>query len=191
MNLNSFFKNWFEGEGYPNYEVLWRNESNHQVIVTIKQKTSDQSVPFFDMPIELELNDGNQDTLIKVNHQFSGQDFILDLNFTPNQLNFDPNRWLLAKSKVSNIVDAGNLGKITIALKPNPTKENLHVIFSKAVALKEIKIYTSQGALLKSLAFNGNFSLSENIYLADLSDGYYLLKIVTDEAVLSSPFVKF
>ena len=143
------------------------------------------------MPIELELNDGNQDTLIKVNHQFSGQDFILDLNFTPNQLNFDPNRWLLAKSKVSNIVDAGNLGKITIALKPNPTKENLHVIFSKAVALKEIKIYTSQGALLKSLAFNGNFSLSENIYLADLSDGYYLLKIVTDEAVLSSPFVKF
>ena len=76
-------------------------------------------------------------------------------------------------------------------MKPNPTKENLHVIFSKAVALKEIKIYTSQGALLKSLAFNGNFSLSENIYLADLSDGYYLLKIVTDEAVLSSPFVKF
>ncbi len=191
LNLNSFFKNWFEGEGYPNYEVLWRNESNHQVIVTIKQKTSDPSVPFFDMPIELELSDGNQDTLLKVNHQFSGQDFILDLNFTPNQLNFDPNRWLLAKSKVSNIADAGNLGKITIALKPNPAKENLQMVFSKAVALKEIKIYTSQGTLLKSLAYNGNFSLSENIYLADLSTGYYLLKIVTEEAVLSSPFVKF
>ena len=190
-DMQWFFDDWFIGEGYPNYEILWRNEVNNQVVVTIKQKSSAAAVSFFEMPIELQLSNSTKDTLVRIDHLFSGQDFVLRLNFTPDKLDFDPNRWILAKSKVSNVADVTNLGKITLQIRPNPASENVSLAFSKAISLNELKIINAQGEIIKTINYSGNFTISENVYIGDLPAGYYLVRIKTDKEILINSLIKF
>jgi hypothetical protein len=190
-DMQWFFDDWFIGEGYPNYEILWRNEANNQVVVTIKQKSSAAAVSFFEMPIELQLSNSIKDTLVRIDNLFSGQDFVLRLNFTPDNLAFDPNRWILAKSKVSNVADVANLGKITLQINPNPASENISLAFSKAISLNELKIINTQGEILKTINYSGNFTINENVYIGDLPAGYYLVRIKTDKEILINSLVKF
>ena len=190
-DMQWFFDDWFIGEGYPNYEILWRNEVNNQVVITIKQKSSAAAVSFFEMPIELQLSNSTKDTLVRIDHLFSGQDFVLRLNFAPDKLDFDPNRWILAKSKVSNVADVTNLGNITLQIRPNPASENVSLAFSKAISLNELKIINAQGEIIKTINYSGNFTISENVYIGDLPAGYYLVRIKTDKEILINSLIKF
>lgn len=177
--LDSFFNDWYEGQGYPNYDILWRSEINGQVIVNIKQTTSHSSVPFFEMPVPIYFSDGTKDTTVICDHKFSNQEFVFDLSFTPTEALFDPGRWILAKYRISNFLDAPNFSKIQVSVKPNPVTDLCTFSFDKAVILSRIELYDSFGRLLKTVEFSSNhYTLSESVSFAELNQGIYTAKII-------------
>jgi aminopeptidase N len=80
QKLDEFFDDWFYGEGYPSYTVQWKAGSD-QVELTLFQQTSHPSVDFFEMPVPIRVSGHGQDTLLRLDHTFSGQEFALDLPF--------------------------------------------------------------------------------------------------------------
>ena len=65
-NLTTFFKNWFEGQGYPTYKVEWSQIGNSYVKINMAQTTSHPSVTFFDLPVALKFKNATQEKTIVV-----------------------------------------------------------------------------------------------------------------------------
>ncbi len=188
-NLTEFFEDWYSGEGFPSYDVLWKDAGNNQMIVKIAQTTSDLSVDFFEMPVPIKFFNATEDTIVICNHQFSNQEFLFQLNFKPTSALFDPEKWILAKSRISNSLEVGNFDKLNINLFPNPINNKINFSFSKAVLLKTILIYDNNGKLLKDYSFDNTYVLNQELNLFDLNTGFYLVKIITNDKITTSRFV--
>jgi hypothetical protein len=78
-----------------------------------------------------------------------------------------------------------------LQIRPNPASENIHLVFSKAISLNELKIINTQGETIKTISYSGNFTISENLYIGDLPAGYYLVRIKTDKEILNNSLIKF
>ncbi|MCF2505069.1 T9SS type A sorting domain-containing protein [Dyadobacter sp. CY107] len=106
-DLTYFFNQWFTGQGYPSYKVEWFTE-NDQVQVKLDQTTSHASVNFFELPVPLlfENTGTGQKKLVVLNNVANGQTFLEPLGFTPNQVTFDPEKWLISKN--NNVVQVSD-----------------------------------------------------------------------------------
>lgn len=122
QNLDEFFADWFYGQGYPIYTVKWSKGQGNAVKITLLQNTSHPSVSFYEMPVPVLLTNGAQDTLLVLDHTYSGEQFDVQLNFTPNTLIFDPEYWLLSRNnKVEEVLATGEpLPTTYLDVAPNP-----------------------------------------------------------------------
>ena len=100
QNLDEFFDDWFYGQGYPTYMVVWSQNAAHQLSVQLFQTPSHASVSFFEMPVPIRFNGAGQNVTLVFDPTVNGQTFINQLNFTVTSVDFDPNRWLCAKSSI-------------------------------------------------------------------------------------------
>lgn len=103
-DLTYFFNQWFTGQGYPSYKVEWFADKN-EVQIKLSQTTSHPSVTFFELPVPLLFKNSvtGQQKLVVLDHVADGQVFLENLGFTPNQVTFDPEKWLVSKN--NNIIN--------------------------------------------------------------------------------------
>jgi len=101
-SLSAFFEKWFYGEGYPVYQVEWRQDSGNNVLVKINQTTSHPSVTFFDMPIPVQFKNSSRDTILVFDHVKNGQSFVANPGFTADTAIFDPDLWILSRNAVKH-----------------------------------------------------------------------------------------
>ncbi len=80
-DLTQFFKDWYEGQGYPSYKVQWSPLANNQVEITMNQTTSHPSVSFFALPVALKFTKGNLQKTVVVDNKFNGQVFVENIGF--------------------------------------------------------------------------------------------------------------
>ena len=104
-SLSSFFKKWIYGEGYPNYEAEWSQNSNNWVRVKLKQTTTHPSVGFYEMPVPVLLKGASGTLNAVLDHKESGQEFWINAGFPVDSVFIDPDSWILSKSKFSYKVD--------------------------------------------------------------------------------------
>ena len=71
----------------------------------------------------------------------------------------------------------------TLVIYPNPTLTHLNI--DTGLEIREITIIDITGKLIKTIKQNTN-----DINVADLSNGIYFLKLVTDEGTITKKFVK-
>jgi len=129
QNLSEFFKDWYKGEGYPNYVAEWSQNTSKTIIIKLNQTTSHPSVSFYEMPVQLQFKNSVRDTIITVNHNQNGQTFIFNPGFVADTLIIDPNLWILAKERTSKkVVSSVNLNEIIVF--PNPLTNLLSVSLS-------------------------------------------------------------
>jgi len=98
FDLEDFFREWVFGEHYPVYQLSWIAETaqhGYDTRVTILQTTGTTNPPFFAMPVELRIVGTEQDTSVKVQHEFSGQEFTVHTPFKPQSVLIDPDGWIL------------------------------------------------------------------------------------------------
>lgn len=127
QDLEEFFADWFYGEGYPSYTII-TNLGSRDIQLNLVQSTSHPSVDFYEMPIPLLFSNGLQDTLVIVDHQFSGQHFNISLDFSPNTLVFDPNFWILSGSNELKILpNWQDVIELAINIYPNPTTDRIRI----------------------------------------------------------------
>lgn len=126
QNLTEFFNDWYKGQGYPNYQVN-ATLLPDQIKFQLFQTTSHPSVSFFEMPVPIRIYGTNQDTLVRLNHQFDGQEFTFPLSFVPDSIRFDPDREILAKSLVVYVVTSAKplISHSTISIQPNPFSDQM------------------------------------------------------------------
>jgi aminopeptidase N len=102
QNLTEFFNDWYEGQGYPTYDIRWSN-NGAGVSIKISQTTSHPSVSFYEMPVPLRILGGpGQSMDVRLENTVNGQTFTVMPGFVATQVEFDPEKWLLAKSLVQN-----------------------------------------------------------------------------------------
>ncbi len=188
QELDEFFRDWYAGQGYPSYLVTW-SQGNGRLTLRIDQSTSHPSVDFYEMPVPLLLTGEQDDTLVVLDHRFSGQEFTLEPGFQVDSIRFDPQlRLLSAGNQVTESVSARPAPEaLGVRLYPNPASDRLHLEFDRAhwpELPRELLLYDSSGRLLR------RFPLQTELWIDDLPAGPYWLQLAGDRGKMVLGFQK-
>jgi aminopeptidase N len=186
--LADFITQWFYGQGYPSYLVLYEQQANKQLKITINQTTSDNSVPFFEMPVPITFKAPGKDTTVVFDHTSSGQVFYVNLNFVPDSILFDPDMHILsAKNRVEE-ENAYLRSLQSIVVYPNPASDAVNVEVNDLTNYpRTVELYNMLGQrLLSFVPAENKFSVS----FTSLACGTYYLKIISGEKVYTHKLVK-
>jgi aminopeptidase N len=181
-DLTVFFQNWIYKEGYPNYQAEWSQNINKWAKVKLSQTTSHPSVKFYSMPVMLEFRSANDSLRVVVDHQYSGQEFNVQLHFVPDTLIIDPDLWLLSRVKTSKKIAAPSSPDI-IQLYPNPAPRNaLLTVRNPSGSKLYVRLFNAAGQLLYSREINTT-GRDEDVPLplSQQPRGTYLLDIRNDK----------
>ncbi|MCC7504202.1 MAG: T9SS type A sorting domain-containing protein [Saprospiraceae bacterium] len=171
-NLDAFFADWFYGQGYPSYDVSWSKSPSALVTIKLEQTPSHPSVSFFEMPVPVRLTDGVHDTTLVLPHTYSGQVFTAQLDFSPTELVFDPDLWLVSRNNlVQEVSDTGGpLPQFTLDVAPNPTADDLHLRLRTLYGEQaRISLWSADGKLV----LQQDEHLSPGVNLITLSTAHF------------------
>jgi len=130
LNLDAFFLQWVFGERFPVYQLRWAagaTSAGYDLRVTIDQTTGTDNPSFFAMPVELRIEGMGRDTTVRVQHSFSGQDFLVQLPFEPEEVRLDPDNWILKEVR-----EGSSLLPVRVVLAqnyPNPFNPGTSIQF--------------------------------------------------------------
>ncbi len=173
QNLTWYFHDWFTGEGFPSYQITW-NQSGNTVNLTVNQTASyPSSIPFFGLPLPIEFKDQTHDTIIRLNHTFSGQTFSVTLPFAVDSVKLDPDIWLISNGNTVTGIKEYELDK-EISVFPNPATDKVQIIFGKIFSNMSLELMDVSGRTVKSLSANGMKSIV--LDLNGCSKGNYILQ---------------
>ncbi|MBC7775805.1 MAG: M1 family metallopeptidase [Phycisphaerae bacterium] len=183
QDLDEFIADWFYGKGFPSYQVDWSKNLSNVVKITLKQSSSNPSVSFFEMPVPVKLTDGLHDTTLVLNHTFSGQVFTAALNFTPTELIFDPELWLLSRNNhVQEVSSTGEpLPSLSIDVVPNPAMANFSIrLRATEVDKARLTLWAADGKLVLEQTVDILPGLNEiPVVSGEFPAGRYLLRLET------------
>ncbi len=186
-DLSKYFEDWIYKEGYPNYEVVWW-PAETGIAIQLNQSPSHESVGFFELPVELEIRGIGQDTVLTLNNTYNGQIFLVNPGFDVNDITFDPNYWLIAKSTVRIDLENDYTDFLVI---PNPATDVIRVsILNPNFRADRVEIIDSQGKILDTeIPINeirGGFEWN----VSHLAPGHYIIRMMSGVHAKSIPFVK-
>lgn len=187
-DMNNLFNQWIYGEGYPDYKILWDyNKSTKKGTINFKQINTST---YFKLPVEIRFINGNSDTSIVFYNTFQDENFEFELNFTPSEALFDPNRWLVASSLISNKNEVEQYNTIKLNLYPVPSNNQITLKFNNKVLLEKIEIYNSQVQLMKTYVNNNN-SPTNDFVIKDLNleQGIYIVKCITNNNTITEKII--
>jgi len=175
QNLTEFFNDWYKGEGYPIFEVNSQINGN-EVVINLSQTSSHPSVSFFEAAVPFKISGFNRDTIIYINHIQNGQLTSVQLPFVANAVEFDPDRYLLAKSSSTLVSSRGNVLLPDLNIFPNPVADNLVIRGLKANIY--IQIVDSKSVVYKSWFSNSD---TEGVDVSSLPSGIYTISFSSSE----------
>ncbi len=178
-DLTGFFKDWYEGEGYPSYQVLWTPVGESHVKIKLNQTTSHPSVDFFELPLALKFKSALQEKTIVVDNKKNGEVFFEQIGFMPDTVIVDPEYWLITKNNTTQQVndDAPELNMVTVY--PNPVQSQFSVYLRNFVGQNaKVFIYNLQGQRVyaNTVSFVNKSQILE-IPSAEWSSGVYTLTV--------------
>ena len=187
LNLTEFLADWFYGQGYPTYNVTTFQNTADSIKITLDQTTSNSTVSFYEMPVPIRLKGPQIDTIVVLNHTFSGQQFMIAVNSFIDTVKFDPQTWLIADANVSQIVGLANHQEnSSLRIFPNPTSSST-MIRSDEI-MHEIIILDLSGREIERIT---NVDSHEYIVnLANYVTGMYLLRIKTNQQIFQRKIIK-
>ena len=185
QNLTNFFAQWFEGQGYPTYNVRWNNNGNNSVKIQMNQTTSHPSVTFFDLPVALKFKNATQEKTIVVDNKTNGELFFSNIGFVADTVLIDPEYWLITRNNkttrdpdviiIPPVVDPDN----TIKVYPNPIGNQFSVRFTSFTGTSAVlTLHNAAGQLVYSRSIT--FTLgAATVFIpsARFARGEYTLRI--------------
>lgn len=182
--LDEFFNDWFMGQGYPSYQLLW-NQNGNNVFITVNQTTSHSSVSFYDMPLPIKVTGtGGEVQWLHLENTSNGQIFTENIPFTVSNLAFDPDYHIISKNN-SVVMSTSTVELEQDYTIPNPVGESLIIQSNGYSKWKELNIYNTAGQRLI------NQKKQQNVVdLSALPSGVYLLQLQTNKGVLHKTLLK-
>ncbi len=172
-DFTEFFNDWVYGQGYPTYNIRWKQNANQSITIQALQTTSHPSVSFYEMPLPIKVNGtGGQVVYLKPEHTANGQYFNFPLNFTVASVQFNYEHQILEKN--STVVMDASLStletvKDTISVYPVPAGDEISI--SGLTRPADFKIFATDGKLVKV----GNYTPGKALNISELVPGNYIL----------------
>jgi aminopeptidase N len=188
LDLTGFFNDWYTGEGYPSYSLLCYPLPDTQYQLIIHQKQSHPSVDFFEMPLPVRFKNATRDTLMVLDHRYSGEAFVVDPGFVADSILFDPDRWIVSRGN-SVIINPPDDSRDAIQMLPNPTDELLQVV-TQTLEMESVMLFDLCGRQVQVPVVTLVPRRSLSLDLSACPPGIYLLKISTSTGVKSGKVVK-
>lgn len=182
-DLSTFFSNWIYGQGFPNYQAEWQQNTNNWVKVKLHQTTSHPSVAFYEMPVELQLRSGANSKTVVVHHRFSGQEFLINPGFPVDSLVIDPNLWILAKQKA--VVRKEKSSKENeVAVFPNPSSGKVTLTLANPTSPQyQLNVINSSGQELYTKTLQtGGWDQRVDVPLDRYPKGIYFIELKDEGA---------
>jgi aminopeptidase N len=190
QNLDKFFTDWYHGKGSPTYQFLW-NYANGSFYLKASQTTSNTAVSFFEMPIPMHVFGEGQDSLLKLDHSFSGQIFNVPLPFEVDSIAFNDDLQILSNNSVNQkdiLLTNLEIQKDHFSLYPNPTENQFAINHSCGNCQKKISCTNELGELI--FEFNSHSS-RDVVNVATWSSGTYFIKVQSNNDVQSTFIIKY
>jgi aminopeptidase N len=182
-NLDEFFEDWFYGEGYPIYDVIWSQDKD-ELSVSISQTTSHHSVSFFENPVPIRFNGINRDTTLIFDPKSNFESYFHTVPFEIESVEFDPDLWILSKSDIRFKVLKG------FNIFPNPFIDNATVSVGNSF-IRHIEITDLTGRQVFYESYLDSSPQNElNIKLDFLIKGTYVLKCTTNKESVVTKIIK-
>jgi aminopeptidase N len=178
-NLSTFFQQWIYGEGYPNYQAAWSQNKNNWARLKLNQTTSHPSVSFYKMPVTVKFKNESQSKSFVLDHQFSGQEYWLDIGFAADTVIIDPDLWILSKDKTSVKENAATDKANDVSIYPNPAPAYVNISLKNPTSrFLWIQLYNSIGQMVYNLTVEtpGRDELVQ-VPLSALARGTYWIRM--------------
>jgi len=190
-NFTNFFNQWYYGEGYPTYNVVFGPQGTDTLVIDVSQTTSMPSItPFFSGLLELKIKSAQGDTTIVVNHTTNNRRLKIPYSKIAATVEVDPKNWII--NKVGTIVTGiQNIPAATagVNIYPNPTRGLLNIklpahtfreVTITDVAGRVVQRYPVSSSATKVMA---NLAVPGGVYFVQLngSKGRVVQKIIVDK----------
>ncbi|WBV60430.1 M1 family aminopeptidase [Chryseobacterium camelliae] len=173
-DLTEFFNDWIYGQGYPTYDIRWKQTGN-QVTFKASQTQSHTSVSFYEMPLPIKVTGtGGQVAYFALDNTVNNQYFTESVAFPVASVEFNYEYQIIEKNSTvtqDNTLSTSDVSKDEFALYPNPAKNEL---FLKGVNRStEYSIYFVDGKLVEKGIYHPN----QSVNIQKLIPGTYIFKI--------------
>jgi aminopeptidase N len=177
-DFTDFFNQWYYGEGYPIYDIVWHQAGNNLDIVST-QTTSTAVTPLFKMtvPYRLKFSDGTDTTLLLF-QDANLKSYTIHVNKTIDSIQVDPKQWILHKLNSISFGLEEKENPVHFTLGPNPAKEKFNIFFShpsNKTLNFSISDLTGRTVLSKTSECTDQLidisRFSRGIYLVSVTDG--------------------
>ncbi len=174
-NMDTFFRQWVYGEGYPHFELRW-NQVNDRVVVQLDQTTTAPvSVPLFTVPVEVRFSSGDRDTVIRMDMDQPRVISSFPWQAEVHSVAVDPDRWLLHTETVlydTDLLDLNTLPAPHPVIYPNPATTGWRIVLMPADT--ELRLLDISGRELLRQHVAGT---ATELKAQHLAKGVYLLEL--------------
>jgi hypothetical protein len=174
------------GEGHPSYTLTWGQSELGQLDILLEQAQSHPSVDFFEMPVPVRLWNATQDTIVVLDHSFSGQTFSVVPGFLVDSVAIDPEIRLLSAGNLVTAVPEIVGGAGVVRLFPNPANEVLHVSLDRGAGPVRWRVLDALGRVVDQGIWPGG--AVHQVGTAAYPAGRYILEALLNDVPLRSPF---
>ncbi|MCB0399332.1 MAG: T9SS type A sorting domain-containing protein [Winogradskyella sp.] len=183
-DLDGFFNDWIYNQGYPSYIINWSQNGN-ELQLSLSQTQSHSSVSFFEADVPIRVIGTMGESLdITLDNTLNNQQFIIPINFTIQEILFDPGIDLISKNNTVSLSTPEFEIDSTLTLVPNPTNSIFNIIKSEATVVEEIRIYNNLGQLVLQSQWKPQIDLST------LSEGVLFVQFQTKKGIINRQLIK-
>jgi len=189
MDFTDFFDQWYFGEGYPTYSIVWsQNEGGMNLEIT--QTTSKPSAtPLFTntMAYKFHFYDGT-DTIVYLKQTDNITNFILPITKEIGLIQIDPGNWVVNQtgSIVTNVEEHN--GPLSFEYSPNPAIDKLNISFeNSSLTEREIVVYSLSGEELRHIKSKENHISFD---ISNLPAATYVVQVSDELNKMSKKLIK-
>ena len=189
MPLDEFLDDWYYGQGYPIYSIIYDQNSEGMLNLTINQSQAHYSVSFFEMDVPVLFKGVTKDTTIIFENLYNGQEYIKQVDFDVVEVIFDPEKDIISAGTVVLHVDSFDNREIC-TISPNPVKVDVTLTFLEKIKPNKVTIINVNGAKVAEYDEYKDYKYVFNFNLRGLPSGIYFIQFKVDNRTFTKKIVK-
>jgi hypothetical protein len=189
LDLTDFFDQWYYGQGYPTYSVVWSQNGNNFYFESTQTTSYPSATPLFKMLMAYELNftDGT-DTTIYVQQTENVNAYSISVSEQVSSVVVDPDNWVInhVGSITTGVSELDN--PVSFTFGPNPVQDKLKLNFiNNDNSQKIIQVIDFKGSVVKT---QQSSETSVLVNVGDLNVGTYIITASSKGNLITKKFVK-